>query len=332
MYTGLNRLSWKGSIMKITRTLLIKFSRDECTPEEIESVNNWLEDGSFPGQEPGEEIPGGIKESVWRKMQIKINQRPFRLGKVIMRNSFFIRVAAVLLVVAGVSAWLYLTNTSETAKIVYFKTGAESRKILLSDSSIIFLSPHSKVKLKQPFGNKKREIALTGQAVFEVVKDAFRPFTVITGNINTTALGTSFKVSSFPDKGEINVSLSYGKVIVKDQTASGTGKGTLLDPGEKVVYNKATRNIRVTKDAYGVADYKSDILYFNNAGLKEVVEKIEQYYHLPVQYSALKQSNWRVSGEFNYQPLETVMETISYSCNISYKIENNRLILIPVRN
>jgi ferric-dicitrate binding protein FerR (iron transport regulator) len=183
--------------------------------------------------------------------------------------------------------------------------------------------------MQQPFSGDRREIVLNGEASFEVAKDPARPFTVVTGAIRTTALGTSFKVAANPDGDSVHVALSSGKVVVCNQPEKEVIDQLFLDPGEAVTYVGAGR---LQKTGIRQYNYRNDILYFKNAGVKEVMDKLEAFYHIQVRYDLLKDVHWQVSGEFDFQPLEIVLQNIAYTCDIRYTLKKDILILEPVRH
>src|SRR5699024_6685187 len=65
---------------------------------------------------------------------------------------------------------------------------------VLPDGSKVILNSNSSISYTDGFAKDKRELTLQGEGFFQVTKDPARPFTVHTGNIATTALGTSFNV------------------------------------------------------------------------------------------------------------------------------------------
>jgi ferric-dicitrate binding protein FerR (iron transport regulator) len=316
--------------MKISRALLIKFCQDQCAPDEVYAIQEWLNDSSWPDMEEGEAVPDDIRQKAWDKLHHHINVTSTNRIGIRRWNRSIAGIAAGLLVILGsLILFHYERAHFQNELSVYTTSATANRKLVLSDSSVVFLSPNSTIKAIQPFSKDKREIDIRGQAVFEVAKDASRPFTVIAGDIRTTALGTSFKVTSFPNNNETSVVLSSGKVVVKDYGIQGHIESYFLDPGEEIVYNKTARTVRKAETVGKQFDYKKNILYFRNAGIKEVVEKLERYYHVKVRYQTLNQVDWSVSGEFDYQPLKVVIKAIAYSCNISYKMNGDSLILIP---
>ena len=314
--------------MKLPKELLYKLSEGRCSADEKKAIEEWMDDGEWDLRD--DRIPPDIKDSIWQKLNRNINFPPEVVP--ITRRYPFLKIASVLILVLAGIALFYLTkeDKSSTQK-VYVTNAHEQKRILLSDSSVVFLSPNSTVHVTDPFPDHKRDIELTGEAFFEVAKDASKPFTVITNNIRTTALGTSFKVTSYPGNNNISIALSYGKVLVQNHRSNAVTDSFYLAPGEAIQYDKANEKIHKTEIVETQLSYKNSILYFKEAGIQEVVNKLEEFYHIKVEYGSLKNAEWRVSGEFDYQPLEIVTENISFSCNISYKIVGNTLILKPVK-
>lgn len=315
--------------MEISRELLIKFSREECTTDEVAAIKEWLENGSWTELPDEENVPEDVKKKVWEKLQYHTHQAPAKGNAIRNLRKNILKVAAILLAVIGTAACIYYYTGKWTSKesVIYTTNVNGYQKIILPDSSFVFLSPSSILTVEQPYDVYKREIRLKGEAVFEVAQNASTPFEVVTGNLVTTALGTSFKVTSFPERSEINIALSYGKIMIKDKAASDKANRVYLNPGEEAIYNKATETIEKIEGVSDQFDYRTNVLYFKDAGLEEVVEKLEKYYHVNIQYSSLKGAHWSVSGEFDYQPLEIVMNAIAYSCNIKYEINGENLIL-----
>lgn len=117
-------------------------------------------------------------------------------------------------------------------------TGNSVRLIRLDDGSIVKLSPNSTLQYQQPFPAHARHLTLTGAATFDVASDQKRPFTVSGQGINTTALGTSFRVIAW-EKRKVEVRLFHGKVRVSAQ--SGPAKKIFPDmvlyPGQQFRYD-----------------------------------------------------------------------------------------------
>jgi len=76
----------------------------------------------------------------------------------------------------------------------YATAKGERRSVRLEDGSLIVLNAASKVRVRYSRG--RRDIALLrGEALFDVAKDAARPFVVRSEGLDVRAVGTSFSVS-----------------------------------------------------------------------------------------------------------------------------------------
>jgi len=170
----------------------------------------------------------------------------------------------------------------------------------LPDGSDIRLKPHSSFRYPAGYGIQKRDVFLEGEAFFDVAKVAGKPFTVFAGSLQTTVLGTSFRVISTNRK--VEVKLYTGKVVVKPAGESG-GIGGLpgwksdiyLTPGEEVSYDKLAAIVSISgskadrpragginaTDAVG----ETGDLSFNNTSLKEVMDKLSLRYHHKIIYN-----------------------------------------------
>lgn len=308
--------------MRVTKALLDKFSEGKCNPEEEMAVRQWLEDGTWP-DEAGDPATGA---AIWNRMQ---EQRypdtpviPMQAGG----NSWWKIAAAVLLLLSTATASYFLLYKKEHTVLVS-TTSEERKKILLPDNSVVFLSKGSTLKYPEKFPGDKREIWLTGEASFEVAKDARRPFTVISERVRTTALGTSFKVSAYPGAHKVDVALSYGKVVVCTKQKMGTDS-VYLHPGEAVVYTPVGKEVRKTANTQ--FNYKENVLYFHHANMEEVIAKLENFYGIHILTAdQLRNTEWQVSGEFNREPLDVVMKNIAFTCDVSYRINQDTLVIAP---
>ena len=72
--------------------------------------------------------------------------------------------------------------------------------ITLSDGSVVYLNALSSIRFPVSFGNEERRIEVEGEVFVEVVKDAGRPFRVVTGNNTVEVKGTTFNINTYPDR------------------------------------------------------------------------------------------------------------------------------------
>jgi transmembrane sensor len=211
-------------------------------------------------------------------------------------------------------------ETIEIALVTKSNPAGRKSKILLPDSSVVHLNSMSSITYSSNFLND-RVIELTGEAFFTVRHQKLLPFRVISGDIVTTVLGTSFNINAFPDDPIINVSLKEGKVRIDSDIGE-----SLLVPGKSFVYNKSTKDINTgnfdPEDELGWID---GLLVLMENDVQSFITKIERWYGVEVEVVGNPQSKWQINGKFKNLSLELLMENISFAKGISYKIDGNKL-------
>lgn len=103
-----------------------------------------------------------------------------------------------------------------------FTTGVGERSTFrLADNSVVTLSTDSAVRVNR--WEKERRLTLVrGQAFFQVAKDPARPFVVVAGDKQVTAVGTAFDVRMEP--GKLSVTLVEGRVRIAGSSPTGQRK------------------------------------------------------------------------------------------------------------
>lgn len=160
------------------------------------------------------------------------------------KRPFVIAAAAVLLACAVVTPVildrLKPARPELTAEVM--RTGEKQvKKILLPDSTLIWLNANSSLVVEAGFGQHNRQVQLEGEAFFEVGKDAAHPFIISTGEVNVKVLGTSFNIQSYDNLSELKVEVSSGKVQVSDDHSP----LAVLTPGQGLTYNRGSKQFKV---------------------------------------------------------------------------------------
>ncbi len=128
--------------------------------------------------------------------------------------------ASILLSVTAAAVWFYADRGTYTTA-----TG-EQRSLTLEDGSTINLNAHSKVRVR--FTHDQRAIELIdGQALFDVTKDAARPFVVESDKTRIRAVGTQFDVNH--NKRGTIVTVVEGTVAVLSRTSAEPTRASASD-------------------------------------------------------------------------------------------------------
>ena len=149
-------------------------------------------------------------------------------------------------------------------------------ELRLSDGTYVLLSPSSSLTYPVRFDTvSAREVALDGEAYFEVAKSSNR-FVVNTQRTKLRVYGTVFNVLSRPDAPDETVLLE-GSVGVTAQNA-GEAKETVLRPGDKSTIDSAGHVAVAQVDLAEYQAKRDGFLLFNGKTVREVIRTLELYY------------------------------------------------------
>lgn len=315
----------------IDRILLEKYIRGECSKDEESQVHRWLDTNDVNDYPDvySENKQAREAQAGWLRMTDQFDD--IRVGAK-GRSSFFknhVRIiASVLVILAGLSVYMYQHSTSKFQYgSAYQTTYGEIKRFNLPDGTTVTLNACSLLKMAKGYNRNNRDVYIQGEAYFQVKQKAGVPFTVNAKEILVTALGTSFDVSAFEDDPHITVSLNDGKALVMTMTAN-RAKDVTLVPGEGVVYKKDEGEL--VKDRFNPkvqSAWQKQIIYFEDADMGEVVRKLERAYGVTINIKKLKPRRWRLTGDFENQTLGDVLESLSFNYNLKYRINGKEIIL-----
>lgn len=217
------------------------------------------------------------------------------------------RVAAALVIMVGITYFM-IKQQDEVNTISLVEQLAESdmKAINLPDGSVITLKQGSKVIFNENFDQPVRHIQLKGEAFFEVTRDERRPFIIETSYSKTRVLGTSFSIAESEEATMLNV--VSGKV-----SFSSEDEQIILTKGDRGTLSASGKLIKSTNTDLNFLSWKTGQLFFENASLETVLNKLEQHYKVRFQFES---SDAIITTQFNNQPLEEVLAILSSTLEI----------------
>lgn len=259
---------------------------------------------------------------------------------VLLRKAWFRSVAAAVVVLLAGSLWkLHRVGPStETpgasaplAEVIRTNNGDRDSSLVFSDGSSVVLSPGSTIRYYPFFERQRRNIFLTGKALFDVKSDPARPFTVYTGDINTTVLGTRFVVNMLAPE-RMQVRLLQGKVMVWSSDKRFAFREVYLEPGQQFTLDRRQRQYAVSswQDNATVAIPKkgissagvispNSILEFNQEPLPHVLTAIGHKYGVVFKLDGHGFSSMLVTGKFlPSDPLPSVLSMLGSINKLSF--------------
>lgn len=331
--------------------LLAKKIAGEASAEEIAELESLLTshpDFSFPAQQitdvwqakrTGNTLPTeDAFQKHWQKLQTSTaeGKAPGRLHRTVWMGS-------LLLFLALGGLFLFTRSSIEPAKPLSQKAEISTQKgdrtkLVLPDSSEVWLNSGSKLSYEPGFGVSNRTATLTGEAFFDVKKSTV-PFIVHAGGVRIKVLGTAFNVKSYPNEQTTETSLIRGRVEVwlNERPA----EPIVLKPAEKLIVDshpvqekkagQKGRPIVVIKGLTQVSDsliaetcWMENKLVFADETFEEVARKMERWYNvaIAVKDPALAQS--RVGGgPFQNETVEQALNALQIAFDFKFTRKNN---------
>lgn len=313
--------------MKITSEQVARFITNNCSPEEAEMLAAWFTEHpedliSTPAWEEfviQQRIPEETDVAMWQYISQHTQRKP--------KIYYFRRIAAAAAIAGIIGGSILLwkpqhatqfqaNNLKDTTTIRYTVISNDKKHdqtYQLEDGTTVVLSSGSKLTHVLHFDAQQRYILLEGKAFFDVAKEKARPFTVEAGGLTTTALGTSFRITTL--KGEVHVQLITGKVVVKK--ASTTFKPVYLNPGQQLVFNTQQEKAIVSDNKLPalkaapatIAANETKGQVFHQEPLKNVFLTLQSYYHTSITFDEQQLKNMKFSG--TYADTDSVEDLLS---------------------
>lgn len=236
-------------------------------------------------------------------------------------------VAAVLTTVFVGLSWLahwYSEQKMPAEQSRQFLTVITTDKPLnktLPDGTKILLNRRSALRYPVRFTADYRDVTLNGEAFFEVVPDATRPFRIKARRSTVQVLGTSFTVRAYD--ASVSVAVRTGTVrFVNGRSA------VLLTQNQQGVYIPSADSIRRSLPLNpNVFAYKTGQLVFDNEPLRDVVQTLNELYEADVRLENPQLGNCRLTTRFDNAPLEAVVAVTAETLGLRVRRVGKQVIL-----
>lgn len=202
--------------------------------------------------------------------------------------------------------------------------------LLLPDSSVISLEPGSKLSFPSKFDDHQRKVVLEGNAFFEVKSSKTRPFFVYTESTITKVLGTSFKISTLPDK-SVKIMVKTGQVMVFRNVGDSGNRSSnvvverpvFLLPEQEVSIKSVSQGSFTVDSVKNTHEAKIEVvpltgMIYEDAPVIRVFGDLEEKFGVRISYDREALKHCLITSTFTD---ETLIERVNFICvavGISY--------------
>jgi transmembrane sensor len=343
----------------IERELLRRYLSGEASPEEAARVEAWLAEdpdrwselakldderadaalGQAAVERAGADVWARLRKDVGDETELGELRRIHQPGRARefsfspSRWTTALRVAAALVMAAGagtaMAAWLRSHQTGSAPPIRVAATGAGERATFrLSDSTRVMLGVASTLRYPANFGEAPREVSVEGEAYFDVVHDARRPFVVHAGQLVAKDLGTQFTVRFYPEDAGARVVVREGRVAIR--AAQGT-RATVVAPGQegRIAFDGAVA--LTTADTTAVFGWLTGRLVLKSVPLRDALSDLGRWFDLEFRLADSRLGDIPLTVSLTSRPTAATLRTLAAALGLELSQQDRIVTLRAAR-
>ena len=228
------------------------------------------------------------------------------------------------------------TGNDETAEkamvynILSTPRGGQYR-LKLQDGTSVWLNAGSSIRYPTAFLGKERKVEITGEAYFEIAKNADMPFRVsvtdpVAGEKATEieVLGTGFDVNAYKDEADLKTTLIEGAIKVTSGSAA-----VILKPSQQAIISTAKdiQTIRLDNTDQTIA-WKNGSFAFDDADIPAIMRQISRWYDVDVEYDGNgKRPDDHFTGTFPRNTSLAGVLQILHTSGVRLVAENKKIVI-----
>jgi transmembrane sensor len=272
----------------------------------------------------------------------------------------FLRYAATIAIILSISfAAIYFWRNEQfvAGNDEFYEIEApygSKTSIKLPDGSRIILNAGSKLSYNMDFGFGSREVYLDGEAYFNVEKHRF-PMVVNTSHIAVRVLGTEFNIKSYPDEDIIETTLVEGTIEIQSFVEP-NAPVIMLRSNERIVYHKQVQQLdesivisdthpsdsipaaspavpikpfRLARnvDVSTSVSWKDGKYIFRGESLENLAVILSRRFDVSITFEDEDVKNYTYSGTIGDFPIEQVLDALTLTSPITYRIKEKNVFL-----
>jgi ferric-dicitrate binding protein FerR (iron transport regulator) len=280
-------------------------------------------DFKFP-ERPSAITEEALDETIW-KLAEKGNPG---VPKTPVRRIYeqFAKIAAILIIpVMLYTAYVQLFEgngaSPETAQLITVNSQPGTiTNMALPDGTKVYLNSGSSVTYPSHFSGGTREISLSGEAYFEVVKDKKIPMKVSAGNVVLKVYGTSFNVNAFPAEEFVKVTLVEGSVSISSPLGKFKGKDEFfIEPSQTITFYDGSRKLLMeNEDPFQFTAWKDGLLVFKNTSFESVLKQLSRKFNIEIELKDQNLASIPMDATFRSENINEILRLLSLGTPFKY--------------
>ncbi|WP_343700013.1 FecR domain-containing protein [Chitinophaga sp.] len=193
--------------------------------------------------------------------------------------------------------------------------------ITLPDGSRAWLNAASSIRFPTAFTGRERKVEMTGEAYFEIAKDARKPFMVAVNDMTIEVLGTHFNVNAYTDENVLATTLLEGAVRLTKGTES-----VSIKPGEQAQWKAGGNAFTIGHpEVDQVMAWKNGFFRFSGDNITAIMKQLARWYDIEPVYAGnmtMKDYDGYISRSSN---ISEVLKMLELTEEVSFRIEGRKV-------
>jgi transmembrane sensor len=340
--------------------LLRRYLAGQVSPEEGARVDAWLAEdpdrwGELAGLEDaladtalGDAAVDRAAANVWSRLRHAVSDeadlgpvrgvpRPGRAGEYAFSGArrwttglrVAAAVAAVMTVGTALAIWLRIGQPGPVPALRIAATAPGERATFrLPDGTGVLLGVASTLRYPADFGTGSREMALEGEAYFDVVHDVQRPFVVHAGPMVAKDLGTRFTVRLYPEDAGARVVVREGRVAIGAVQGTGT---TVVAPGQEGRMERNGAVAITTADTTAVFAWLTGRLVMKSVPLRDALPDLGRWFDLDFRLEDSLLGNIPLTVSLTSRPTPASLRTLAAALGLDLTQQDRIVTLRAMR-
>ena len=197
-------------------------------------------------------------------------------------------------------------------------------QVVLADGSKVWLNAASSIRFPTQFTGKERQVEITGEAYFEVAKNAFIPFKV---KINETeeieVFGTHFNVMAYDEEENIKTTLLEGSIKMNNASNS-----IFVKPGQQAIsHNQGKIELIKNVNADHVIAWRNGLFDFQNDNLPHIMRQLSRWYNVDVIYAGNIPQGHYVGSIRKQSNITEVLKMLELAGDVQFSIIGKKIMV-----
>ncbi|HEY5237732.1 MAG TPA: FecR domain-containing protein [Rhizomicrobium sp.] len=264
-------------------------------------------------------------EAAWRRTERLAALRSSEAHETSMRRrirALLGKAAAAVAAVAmlAIGGNFLLRNSHEK---VYATQIGGHRTLVLKDGSRIEINTDTILRVSD--NDERRAWLDKGEAYFQIIHDAKRPFVVVAGNRRITDLGTKFVIRQ--DDMHFKVAVLEG--LVRLAAKKDDAQSLLLEPGDSAIAkgNSLAVNKAAVSQLANELGWRRGVLVFDNETLGEAANEFNRYNSGKIVVADSAAANLRIVGTFPTNGVDGFVDVAQHILGVRVEKHGNETVI-----